>query len=59
MALDDGDPHRLAANMSCTIEPDLSLCSVGFGLKLGATALRTETGPQSLARLSHVLIVVD
>lgn len=59
MILDDNDPHHLAANMSFTIEPNLSLYEEGFGIKLGDTVLCTERGCERLSSLPTGLTIID
>jgi Xaa-Pro dipeptidase len=59
MFLHETDSHRIAPNMSFTIEPNLTLPDEGFGLKMGDTVLCTEDGGESLSALGHGLVVVD
>lgn len=58
MIVDEADSHRFAPNMSFTIEPNLSLYSEGFGLKLGDTVLCTPAGSESLSELPPVMTVL-
>jgi Xaa-Pro dipeptidase len=59
MIVDEADPHVFEANMSFTIEPNLSLYDEGFGLKLGDTVLCTSTGCASLSELAPSLTILD
>ena len=59
MALEDTDPHTLAANMSFTVEPNVSLPEEGFGYKLGDTVLCTAEGGESLHDLDNDLVIID
>jgi Xaa-Pro aminopeptidase len=59
MTLVEGDEHKFAPGMSFSIEPNLTLPDEGFGMKLGDTVECTESGPVSLSRLDHDLVVVS
>ncbi len=59
MMLDEADDHVFEKNMSFSVEPNLSLYSEGFGLKLGDTVVCGETGSQSMSELSPDLVVID
>jgi Xaa-Pro aminopeptidase len=59
MTLVAGDPHTLAAGMSFSLEPNLTLQDEGFGIKLGETVECTADGAVSLSRLPHELVVID
>jgi Xaa-Pro dipeptidase len=58
MFLHETDSHRIAPNMSFTIEPNLTLPDEGFGLKMGDTVLCTDGGGESLSSLGHGLVTV-
>jgi Xaa-Pro dipeptidase len=58
MMLAEGDPHRVEADMSFTIEPNMSFWREGFGYKIGETVLVTKQGPESLSAMDHNLIIV-
>jgi Xaa-Pro dipeptidase len=59
MIVDEADAHLFAPNMSFTIEPNLSLYSEGFGVKLGETVLCGESGSSSLSELPPTATVLD
>jgi Xaa-Pro dipeptidase len=59
MIVDEADPHVFLPNMSFTIEPNLSLYSEGFGLKLGDTVLCGASGSASLSEMPADLFVID
>ena len=58
MIVDESDEHRFAPNMSFTIEPNLSLYSEGFGLKLGDTVLCMSRGSESLSELPPGVTII-
>lgn len=59
MMVDEADDHVFQPNMSFSIEPNLSLYSEGFGLKLGDTVLCGKDGSQSLSEIPPELHVID
>lgn len=59
MTLVAGDRHSLAAGMSFSIEPNLTLPDEGFGMKLGDTVECTADGARSLSRRDHRVFVVE
>jgi Xaa-Pro dipeptidase len=59
LVLDESVDDVFAANMSFSIEPNLSFYQEGFGLKLGDTVLCTERGSVSLSELPPALTVID
>jgi Xaa-Pro dipeptidase len=59
MTLVAGDPHVLAAGMSFSLEPNLTLQDEGFGIKLGETVECMENGSVSLSGLPHQLTVMN
>ncbi|TBU86247.1 M24 family metallopeptidase [Phytopseudomonas dryadis] len=59
MMVDEADDHVFQPNMSFSIEPNLSLYSEGFGIKLGDTVLCAADGSHSLSELAPELVVID
>lgn len=59
MMVDEADDHVFQPNMSFSIEPNLSLYSEGFGIKLGDTVLCDKDGSRSLSELPPELVVID
>lgn len=59
MMIDEADDHVFQPNMSFSIEPNLSLYSEGFGIKLGDTVLCGPDGSRSLSELAPELMIID
>jgi Xaa-Pro aminopeptidase len=59
MMIDEADDHVFQPNMSFSIEPNLSLYSEGFGIKLGDTVLCGPDGSRSLSELAPELTIID